>query len=289
MGEFSNIAWTDSTFNPWVGCTKVSAGCTHCYAEDFDKRTNAKTGKALRWGKGAPRTRTKPGVWNGPVKWNEAAAKEGRRQKVFCASLADVFDDEVPRAWLQDLFALIKKTPNLDWLLCTKRPENYDRLDGGSDPETGGVLNVWPKNVWLGVTVENQEAADLRIPLLLKQDAVVRFLSMEPLLGPVDLSAYMGGPYVALPGDEVVANHNEGIDWVIVGGESGDKARPFDLTWARDLKKRTQEAGAAYFLKQLGAKPGVVVDPYPIKHWKGADPAEWPEDLKVRDFPVPRP
>ncbi len=329
MGENSAIAWTTHTFNPWIGCTKVSPGCANCYAESFDKRvgggliTEESAGvvmkyKALRWGVGRPRTRTSPANWKKPLAWNAKALAAGVRHRVFCSSLADVFDDEVPREWLRDLFALIKATPNLDWLLLTKRPENYDRLDGGFDPETGGVLNVWPRNVWLGVTVENQEQANRRIPLLLAQDAVVRFLSCEPLLEPVALDfgpfnrvgllwktcpTCNGSMSVPVEGGGKACptcfDHqgvvNSGIDWAIIGGESGPKARPFDLSWARSLVRQCREAGVAPFVKQMGDRPCDVSALSPhhpmalrLRAHHGADPAEWPEDLRVQEFPEVR-
>lgn len=221
----SNISWTDHTFNPWTGCTKVSPGCANCYAEQWSKRSGHKVGK---WGKGAPRVRTK--TWGDPVKWNKAAAGAERRPRVFCASLADWLDDEVPIEWLLSLLKHIQDTPNLDWLLLTKRPENWrsrlaaalDFVGGvGSDWAVALWINYWlegdaPSNVWIGATTENQELADKRIPILQSIPAGVRFLSCEPLLGPIDLRDFtsFGG------------THLPGIDWVIVGGESGPGYRP---------------------------------------------------------------
>lgn len=302
MGEQTKIQWTDHTFNPWVGCTKVSPGCAHCYAEALDRRTGH-----ARWGKGAPRERTSADYWKQPLKWNRKAAEAGVRRRVFCGSLCDVFDPEVPREWREALFGLIASTPSLDWLLLTKRPEQFGLLWPCTMTEPGGpgVLEcpppgaeAWP-NVWLGVSVENQEQADKRIPLLLQQEAAVRFLSMEPLLGPVDLSAFFGGPYVALPGDRVEPNYNFGIHWVIVGGESGPGARGFDLSWARSVREQCKSAQVACFVKQLGARPGedrrcdVPACNCGRLHWerfdiddpKGGDWSEWPTDLRVRESP----
>ncbi len=217
MSEQTTIEWATSTFNPWIGCTKVSPGCTHCYAErDMDHRRGR-----VKWGNGNPRSRTSVEYWKQPLRWNRAAAASGQRPRVFCASLADVFDDEVPIAWLADLIALIAATPNLDWLLLTKRPhlvmsrlrdahEHIERELHGDhwqerEPSSPAshLLNNWtmggpaadpipPANVWMGTTVEDQQRANERIPHLLQIPACVRFLSCEPLVGPVDLLTWPG-------------------------------------------------------------------------------------------------
>lgn len=248
MGENSNIEWTDHTFNPWIGCTKVSPGCAHCYAE----RDMARYGKA-KWGAGQPRVRTAASTWRQPITWDRKAAAAGQRERVFCASLADVFDPEVPVAWLSDLFDLISATPNLDWLLLTKRPQLImERIGkvfelhmdgGGRGPD---LVSCWiggmaPRNVWLGTTVEDQQRADERIPALLAVPARVRFLSCEPLLGTVDLELEKpdnGAPI--------------GIDWIIAGGESGPHARPMHPEWARSLRDQAQAAGVPFLFKQWG-------------------------------------
>lgn len=313
MGETTSIAWCDHTFSPWVGCTKVSPGCAHCYAEALDRRTGH-----ARWGKDAKRERTSADYWKQPLKWNRKAAEAGVRRRVFCGSLCDVFDAQVPDVWRVELFDVIRRTPWLDWQLLTKRPENIGRLvtaaidafpcaPDAAMTTVDELLQPWveghaPANVWLGVSVENQEQADKRIPLLLQQEAAVRFLSMEPLLGPVDLSAFFGGPYVALPGDRVEPNYNFGIHWVIVGGESGPQARPFDLAWARSIRDQCKAAGVACFVKQLGAAASDPVNGIAGAHLrihpdasalaskrladpKGGDWDEWPADLRVRESP----
>lgn len=245
MAENSGIEWTHHTFNPWIGCTKVSAACDHCYAEAWDARFNGE-----RWGPHAARTRTK--TWGNPIKWNRKAEAEGRRYRVFCASLADVFDNHksIEPAWREDLFALIEDTPNLDWLLLTKRPQNIGRWEGRNGD--------WPPNVWLGTTVENQEEFNRRVPHLLKHDATVRFLSMEPLLGPVDMSSHIGD-----------------LQWIITGGESGTHFRRADHDWFRSLRDQCKQANVPFLFKQfegrnqreikaLGrALDGVVHDGYP--------------------------
>lgn len=305
MGEKTGISWTDSTFNPWVGCTNVSPGCDHCYAETYDKRVGGHAvTRATRWGAGAQRQHTSPANWRKPEGWNERAAAlagKGHRHRVFCSSLADVFDDEVPPAWRFELFDLIRRTPNLDWQLLTKRPRHAlvlldiarhfavsHKLPGHE--ATSAWLDEWvdgetaPANVWVGVTVEDQQRADERIPELLKIPAAVRFLSCEPLLERLDLSAFIGGTYVALPGDMVEPNYNFGVHWVIVGGESGAAARPFDAQWAAAIKGRCEDAGVAFFFKQMGSNPvGWARDGA-----KGHDLVRFPPYLRVRQFPKVR-
>lgn len=265
MAENSNIEWTDHTFNPWIGCTKVGPGCDHCYAETL---STARLGVA--WGAGAPRRRTAASTWNTPRRWDRRAAAAGIRQRVFCASLADVFDNEVDPAWRADLFALIRETPNLDWLLVTKRIGNAEKMATAA----GG----WPSNVWLGATIVNQAEADRDIAKLLEIEGPrFRFLSMEPLLGPVDLRHVQAPRYCAADhdldwkfdalsagdtyefrdsldfwesGDGPLRDRR--IDWVIVGGESGAEARPLHFTWVRSLRDQCAVAGVPFLFKQWG-------------------------------------
>lgn len=237
MAENSNIEWTDHTFNPWIGCTKVSPGCDHCYAETWDARGLQQ--RESRWGPHAARTRTSPDNWRKPLAWNRAAEAAGTRARVFCASLADVFDNHVSilPEWRFDLWKLIDATPHLDWLLLTKRPQNAPR--------------ALPSNVWLGTTAENQTEADRRIPHLLAAPARVRFLSCEPMLGPIDFYASSA----AMPaGGHPWRNGPilQGIHWVICGGESGPGARPMHPAWARSLRDQCNAAGVAYHFKQWG-------------------------------------
>jgi len=304
MGAGTKIEWTDFTFNPWWGCEKVSPGCAHCYADTFAKRVGQRV-----WGKDAPRRFFGDAHWREPLKWNREAAKADVHRRVFCASMADVFEDRPdlvePRARLA---YLIGRTPNLDWLLLTKRPENIARL---------WITDVVPPNVWLGTTVEDQERADERIPKLLLSPAAVRFLSVEPMLGPVDLSLWIPTLEVERetrkPGEDFV-------DWVIVGGESGPGARPCAIEWIRDVVRQCREAGVPCFVKQLGGN--AVVNYYDdakrslyesngwewpdpidwncdrdgqpplnarvrVRHRdpKGGEPREWSDDLRVREFP----
>ena len=199
MGQDTKIEWATHTFNPWIGCTKVSPACAHCYAESYA----ARYGRA-EWGPGKPRQRTGAANWKKPLAWDREAKALGVRHRVFSASLADWLDDEVPIEWLADLLSLIYATPNLDWLLLTKRPENWSErikaVEGifnfGATPTSNWARTLdWlhgrpPANVWMGCTVENQECADARIPALLAIPARVRFLSCEPLLGPLDLTGW---------------------------------------------------------------------------------------------------
>lgn len=245
MSENSKIEWTDHTFNPWEGCQKVGPGCDHCYAETRNARYAG--GTAVNWGPGAPRRRTSVANWRKPLAWNAAHAEffaqHGRRQRVFCASLADIFDNAVDPLWRREVFDLIRATPNLDWLLLTKRIGITQRLfdECHMDPPDGGSGYDWPANVWMGASIVNQEEADRDIPKLLLVPARVRFLSMEPLLGPVDLRQAHFAP-VRLPR----------VDWVIVGGESGPGARPMHPAWARGLRDQCVAAGVPFLFKQWG-------------------------------------
>ncbi|BDE70872.1 phage Gp37/Gp68 family protein [Delftia lacustris] len=244
MSENSKIEWTDHTFNPWEGCQKVGPGCDHCYAENRNARFAG--GQAINWGPGAPRRRTSVSNWNLPLRWNAQAeafqAQHGRRQRVFCASLADVFDNAVSREWRDDLAALILDTADLDWLLLTKRIGNAGVMLGEM------FLDGPPANVWLGATVVNEAEADRDILKLLRIPASVRFLSMEPLLGPVSFEGLFANPSNIADG----TNALEELDWVIVGGESGPGARPMHPDWALSLRDQCEAVGTAFMFKQWG-------------------------------------
>ncbi|AQG98309.1 hypothetical protein A9R05_05340 [Burkholderia sp. KK1] len=259
MSENSKIEWTDHTFNPWEGCQKVGPGCDHCYAETRNARFAG--GTAINWGPGAPRRRTSPANWRKPLQWNRDGtfyAQHGRRQRVFCASLADVFDNEVDLLWRRDLFRLIADTPNLDWLLLTKRIGNVTTM-----LRHIGVDHL-PRNVWLGATIVNQAEADRDIPKLTSIDARVRFLSMEPLLGPVHLDQFHPTREPALP---PLLN---GIDWVITGGESGPGARPMHPAWARSLRDQCADANVPFLFKQWGEWAPGENAPGPMKRTEQA-------------------
>ncbi len=276
MAKTTAIEWCDSTLNPWIGCSKVSPGCDNCYAEQrMDKRLHV-----VQWGPVQPRKRTSESNWREPLKWesNHAAffAEHGRRQRVFCASLADVFDNAVDPQWRADLFALIEATPNLDWLLLTKRignvasmvPEATDLIDYGEGWQSMWGQGVWPENVWLGASIVNQAEADRDIPKLLAVPAAKRFLSMEPLLGAVDLrfcTVYQGKPdgydswtpnrqhdHATMVARATYHNACLTVDWVIVGGESGPGARPMHPDWARSLRDQCVAAGVSFLFKQWG-------------------------------------
>lgn len=251
MGTDSKIEWTDHTFNPWIGCQKVSPGCDHCYAETLmDHRYHKVT-----WGPHGDRVRTAAANWKKPLQWAKAA--NGLRPRVFCASLADWLDNKAPQSWREDLAALIEATPQLDWLLLTKRIENFDKLAPWHRDDV-------PANVWLGVTVEDQAAADRRIPILCGINARVRFLSCEPMLSPVSLRAVCKG----CPGGHGDCWVVGAVQWVICGGESGTGARDMAADWARALRDECDELGTAFFMKQMTKK------------------AQIPADLQIRQFPA---
>lgn len=355
MAENSSIEWTRHTFNPWSGCTKVSAGCKNCYAEvNYSVKM-----RGVKWGPQGNRIVASDSMWQTPLKWDRAAAKAGERHRVFCASLADVFEDwQGPmiastgaKAWvassgqwmlwgdgdkqpnpecrpltMQDvrrrLFDLIDATPNLDWLLLTKRPENVNSMMAAVHDRNGldhhkisrilgsKVANpvALPANVWLGVSVENQQAADERIPELLKVPAEVRFLSCEPLLDDIDIRKYLTWSIDVDPIENgKFIRELTGVHWVIVGGESGPGARPCNVEWVRSIVEQCKAAGVACFVKQVGAKPYEMADNGPaVRSWgdatvlpngdfvqihirdkKGGDINEFPADLRVREFPNP--
>ena len=274
----SPIQWTDHTWTPWLGCRKVSLGCDNCY---IVRTTPYRTRHLVHGGR---REELSIAYWKQPLGWNRAYAAEyaaadyggdplPQRPRVF-PSLCDWLDDEVPITWLANFLDLIRRTPNLDWQLLTKRPQNFeDRITAacnfaatGNQHTAAALCHEWlagyaPDNVWLGVSVETQKYADERIPLLLAAPARIRFLSCEPLLGSVDLGL------VGLLNDAV--DGSSMINWVICGGESDDskitKARPMHPDWARGLRDQCAAAGVPFFFKQWGewARPEDV----PQQHW----------------------
>ncbi|NSX02754.1 DUF5131 family protein [Cupriavidus gilardii] len=230
MGKDSRIEWTHHTFNPWWGCVKVSAACDNCYAETWAKRL----GEDL-WGPHNARRFFSDAHWKEPLKWNKDAAKDGTRRRVFCASMADVFENRSDLASeRRRLLDLIEQTPDLDWLLLTKRihlvrkqlPKGYE----------------FPKNVWLGTTAEDQATAKKRIKHLLEfSSPSVRFLSCEPLLSAIDLSEFL------IPNDK-----GNRVDWVIAGGESGPRSRPMNPAWLVALQRQCASARVPFHFKQWG-------------------------------------
>jgi protein gp37 len=236
------IAWAYYAFAPWIGCTQLSEACDFCYAIAWAHRFHY-----VDWN-GPPR-RTSASYWRKPLAWDRQAALAGERRRVFCSELSDVFDNQVPTEWRDDLWRLIDQCRNLDWMLLTKRPQNIPKMLPDGWP--------WP-HVWLGVTAETQEWWDRRIRLLSSIPAPVHFVSVEPMLEPVDIGA------------------TSGIDWVICGAEhaKAGKARPMELAWARSLRDQCRSADVAFFMKQIcNAGHPVAID-------------RWPEDLRVRQFPI---
>lgn len=314
MSQQSAIEWTDATWSPVRGCTKVSPGCANCYAETFAERFRDVKGHPYEQGFDL---RLVPEKLKEPLGW-----KKPRR--VFVNSMSDLFQNDVPFAYIDRVFAVMAFAGQHTFQVLTKRPERMlayvshlaksikpietAARDMGLTFNFNGIsLLPWPiPNVWLGVSVENQHFVDERIPLLLQTPAAVRFISAEPLLGPVRLYGrgipyeqelmagpmtnggpkYLGGPF---------------LDWVIVGGESGPGARPLDIGWARSMVRQCQLAGLPVFVKQLGARPftpnAAIAAPLnrergrdgnywlAMRNRKGGDPSEWPEDLQVREFP----
>lgn len=311
MGAESKIQWTDATFNPWIGCAKVSDGCKNCYAE-VQTFARVQRGRGVElWGPQAVRHRTSAANWREPEKWDREAMATGDRLRVFCASLCDVFEDRRDLdPWRDDLFSLIDHTPWLDWQLLTKRPENMVRL------APRWWSDGWPPNAWAGCTVEDQPRADERIAYLRRVPAAVRFLSVEPQLGEVSIRRAVAS--------RTVMDDGCGIHWCIIGGESGPGAREFNVAWARSLLAECRKWKIAPFVKQLGAhvitrnddglsgcdegdwnlsdpdgqvehdldgtRDGYQGAPVRVhlRDRKGGDMNEFPADLRIREFPNAR-
>lgn len=268
MGTETAIEWTQHTFNPWIGCTKVSAGCKNCYAKTYDDRHLLD--EESHWGPGAPRRVASPAYWKLPLAWAKRAKAEGIRRRVFCASMADVFDLEAPRLALHDLLNLIAdSSDHLDWQILTKRPE---RILGVLSSLARGVNFFRDHRVWLGTSTEHQEAADARIPQILEVPAAVHFVSAEPLLDQVDLGRWLWGDVIFSQHTDPESYSQETalmvaraanrqyigplLDWVICGGESGPGARPMYPSWALLLKKQCSLVDVPFFMKQLGSVIG---------------------------------
>jgi len=260
MAERTGIEWCDATFNPWWGCMKVSPGCANCYAENSAHRWGHEV-----WGPAGERRFFPDRHWAEPMAWWRRAVRDGVRRRVFCGSMCDIFEDlRVLDSQRTRLWELIEATPDLDWLLLTKRPENIARMC-----PIAGVA----ENIWLGTSAEDQERYDERLEeLLCAPPASVKFISAEPLLGPIDLCLLGTVPAAWGMGYKGIYQL---LDWVIVGGESQDGCRPMELSWAREVVKQCRQANVACFVKQLGGHPD-----------KRDEPQAWPEDLRVREFPV---
>jgi protein gp37 len=256
MGAATTIEWCDHTFNPWWGCTEVSPLCDRCYARTLDVRWF----KGAHWGAAAKRRYFGDTHWREPIKWDRRALSQHRRNRVFCASMGDVFDNEVEQPLREQLWSLIRETPNLDWVILTKRIGNAAKMlptDWGAG---------YP-NVWLLASVD-QMALERDAPKLLAIPAVVHGVSIEPQLAPVCLG-----------------NFARVLQWVIVGGESGAGARPFHLEWARSLIVECEASGTPIFVQKMGCKPFEQGRPLRFNDYAGSDLTEWPGDLRIRQFP----
>lgn len=331
MGDKSRIEWTEATWNPTVGCSKASIGkapspgCDHCYAirqahriqsmgttDAYDGTTRVKGNGEVDW---TGVVKCLPERLEQPLRWK-------RPRRIFVNSMSDLFHPSVPFEFVDKVFAVMALTPHHTYQVLTKRPERMAEYLGSHDtalrifeagsaymtehlvPVTQDRFEVqrdlrtgkrWPlPNVWLGTSVENQEAANERIPHLLRCPAAVRFLSCEPLLGPVDLRPFLwpGDRYQQIGEFNEYEDTGSPIGWVIVGGESGPGARQFNVRWARSLLYQCENAEVAFFLKQLGSLPYMPhpfePDDYRLKlvDRKGGDWSEWPEDLRVREIPL---
>ena len=318
MGDQSAIAWTDATWNPLVGCSRVSEGCRHCYAEREAYRLEHRLGQpkyagTTKWmgqpdgTKGEPRWTGLVALWEAvlyqPLRW-----KKSRR--IFVNSMSDLFHEAVPDEWINTIVAVMAQATQHTFQVLTKRPFRMRDYLCSRQAALSGLLN----HVWWGVSVEDQATADERIPLLLQTPAAVRWVSYEPALGPVDFTAIryvdelaecrwgvLGREHWVENSDSPSAYENDvpGLDWIVIGGESGQGARPFDLAWARQTVAQGRAAGVPVFVKQLGAVPyemrekigNVSGTPFSegerlrLVDRKGGDPAEWPEDLRVREYP----
>lgn len=279
MAENSKIAWCDHTMNFWMGCTKISPACDNCYAEDLmDHRY-----KKVSWGPHGKRQLTAQSTWRKPTQWNKKQHPDGRRWRVFTLSLGDFFDNQADKMWRDEAWNIINHTENLEWLILTKRPQNIKNM---LPSDWGDGYN----NVRFGITVENQTEADRRIPIIRDVPAkLTPFISFEPLLGDIDLG------YLAVM-------REVGISQAIIGGESGNSARPMNREWVDSLIKQCRFLHIPVFVKQLGAcfsdsvngiagkSLKVPAEAQPLisqrlKHPKGEDMTEWPEQLRVQEYP----
>lgn len=324
----TNIEWTDATWSPVTGCTKVSAGCRNCYAETVADRFWGK-----QYGTVDGERRRFTVVWTHPERLDEPL-RWRKPRRVFVNSMSDLFHDAVPDEFIDCVFAVMALCPQHTFQVLTKRPERMRRylsgddiaggwtrsdrwsnagakIDAGRAFDCGCAPQILP-NVWLGVSAENQETADERIPILLDTPAAVRFVSAEPLLGPIDLLSVtfpharmnvLEGVGVAtrgVVGQSMPNAFSNKLDWIITGGESGPRARPCDVVWIRGIVEQCKAANVACFVKQLGSFSTHAVEvgrftgseEHPEKHRnrhmasKGCDPSEWPVDLCVREFPA---
>lgn len=305
------IPWCDETWNPVRGCTRVSRGCEQCYAEKIAARFCGEPGSPFY-----TFARQGPARWTGKVELVPEKLEEPihwrKPRRVFVNSMSDLFHERLSNEDIAAVFGVMGFCSHLTFQVLTKRPERMKRwfewLEGKDRPRELWRIppalflpaNVvvapgnWPlPNVWLGVSVEDQTTADARIPVLLETPAALRFVSYEPALEAIDIRLWLGGSIdPTLPAAQIAkAWGRKGLDWLIVGGESGPKARPFDVAWAFSVVEQCKAAGVPVFVKQLGAY--TILDPRYVRPGAtrrlrdraGADPSEWPEDLRVREFP----
>jgi protein gp37 len=323
----SNIEWTDETWNVLVGCSKVSEGCRHCYAINQAYRNNAMAQKMsnpgrMKYYEGLTQKKGDRVEWTGIVKFVSEALeiplKWKKPRKVFVNSMSDLFHESVSDEHLDRIFAVIALTPHHTYQILTKRPERMQEYLRSAKNririaavDLGRATNTdhtdlescqwdWPlPNTWMGVTVENQKAADDRIPLLLQTPAALRFLSVEPLLEAVELthrqlngnqynyllnswSPCGGGARGATAGGGI-ATLQSAVDWIIVGGESGPNVRPFNIDWARSLRDQCKVSGTKFFFKQAGSNVWDGDRKLKLRDRKGGDLSEIPEDLRIRE------
>lgn len=272
MSEKTKISWCDSTWNYWIGCTKVAEECANCYAAEQDQRRFSRTlgegtpeNPVRHWGKGQPRHLTSEATRFAPLKWNKKAIGQHR---VFCGSLMDWADEEVPDEWRREMFRVADQCKNLTFLFLTKRPENAYKWF--KIRYTSNGLEI-PRHFWVGMSW--MQAKSQEVEWLLKIPAMVRFLSIEPILEPFQIGDF------DLPS----------IQWIIFGGESGKNARPCNVAWIRDGLYQCRAASVKCFVKQLGSfcieEHGSQRSRICHDDPKGGDPTEWPEDLRVQEFP----
>ena len=293
MSTKTSIEWTDVTWNPVRGCSLKSAGCINCYAM---KQAHRFSGKGQPY-EGLTMIGQHGPSWTGKIQLVhellDAPLHWKKPRRVFVNSMSDLFHEAVPFRFVHQAFTTIRQTPQHTYQILTKRPDRMRKFMAEylRPREAMGWANGLYAHVWLGVSVENQQTADERIPLLLQTPAAVRWISAEPLLGPIDLNSLFmeSGGVSALHGARPAWHP---LDWVVVGGESGPHARPCDLAWIRSIKDQCQAAGVKCFVKQLGSniapvtvENGSVKERLFLKAKKGSDMAEWPEDLRVRDYP----
>lgn len=256
--ENTGISWAHSSFNIVWGCTELSPACDRCYARTLSERWGFDV-----WGKDKPRRPMSEHYWNDPLRWQKKARLTGTRRRVFCSSMADVFEDHPDVAKARErLWPLIERTPDLDWMLLTKRTALMTKFTPDS------WKSGWPSNVWAGTTAEDQKWYDHRMPLLMKVPAKIHWFSLEPLLGQIDLRL-----------DSITGKKP---DWMIVGGESGHGARPMHREWPLSIKDQCRAHGLAFFMKQKG---NVMAKELGCKDSKGSDPSEWPAEFRVQEFP----